>query len=154
MNELCVELDRQGALAGFSGATCLIEGADKVTEFAKPAGVAIPMTESLEITPVSSEELEGALIKDNSDTPVAERAARVIQNASVVYDDSGEIVQIPLDDNEVRDPDFQAANNVQLEAVPLTDAPLIGAPFRLISFVAKYVSGADLVNKSSSDTSH
>lgn len=29
--------------------------------------------------------------------------------------------------------------------VPFTDAPLIGAPFRLISFIAKYVSGADLV---------
>ncbi|EPS72147.1 hypothetical protein M569_02612 [Genlisea aurea] len=33
--------------------------------------------------------------------------------------------------------------------VPLSDAPLIGAPFRLISFVARYVSGADLVDKSS-----
>lgn len=31
--------------------------------------------------------------------------------------------------------------------VPFTDAPLIGAPFRLISFMAKYVSGADLVKR-------
>ncbi|ESQ52528.1 hypothetical protein EUTSA_v10016585mg [Eutrema salsugineum] len=31
--------------------------------------------------------------------------------------------------------------------VPLVDAPLIGAPFRLVSFVARYVSGADLAEK-------
>ncbi|XP_074587641.1 uncharacterized protein LOC141843485 isoform X2 [Curcuma longa] len=33
------------------------------------------------------------------------------------------------------------------EKVPFTDAPLIGAPFRLISFMAKYVSGADLAKR-------
>ncbi|XP_042440849.1 kinesin heavy chain-like isoform X2 [Zingiber officinale] len=33
------------------------------------------------------------------------------------------------------------------EEVPFTDAPLIGAPFRLISFMAKYVSGADLAKR-------
>ncbi|XP_011622689.2 uncharacterized protein LOC18432389 [Amborella trichopoda] len=29
--------------------------------------------------------------------------------------------------------------------IPLSDAPLIGAPFRMLSFFAKYVTGADLV---------
>ncbi|XP_024974578.1 uncharacterized protein LOC112512704 isoform X4 [Cynara cardunculus var. scolymus] len=52
---------------------------------------------------------------------------------------SGEIVQIPLDE---KDPTSTAASEVGL-----TEAPLIGAPFRLISFVARYVSGADLVQK-------
>lgn len=33
------------------------------------------------------------------------------------------------------------------EKVPFTDAPLLGAPFRLISFMAKYVSGADLAKR-------
>ncbi|KAG6532218.1 hypothetical protein ZIOFF_006057 [Zingiber officinale] len=36
------------------------------------------------------------------------------------------------------------------EEVPFTDAPLIGAPFRLISFMAKYVSGADLARRDDS----
>jgi hypothetical protein len=53
-----------------------------------------------------------------------------------------------LDDNEVPDLEMQAAEtDYKSGAVPLTDAPLIGAPFRLISFVAKYVSGGDLVNR-------
>ncbi|MBA0768399.1 hypothetical protein Gotri_017201 [Gossypium trilobum] len=56
-----------------------------------------------------------------------------------------EIVQIPLDDTDVRDLESQATGTEE-NAVPLADAPLIGAPFRLISFVARYVSGADLVN--------
>ncbi|KAJ0089391.1 hypothetical protein Patl1_31576 [Pistacia atlantica] len=64
-------------------------------------------------------------------------------------DDSGEIVQIPLDDNEVQDLESQAGEMDEKTAVPLSDAPLVGAPFRLISFVAKYVSGADLVENSS-----
>ncbi|CAL5335313.1 unnamed protein product [Camellia sinensis] len=63
--------------------------------------------------------------------------------------DSEEIVQIPLDENEVGDPGLQLTHDDQTIHVPITDAPLIGAPFRLISFVARYVSGADLVSKSS-----
>lgn len=54
---------------------------------------------------------------------------------------SGEIVQIPLDE---KDPTSKSA---AASEVGLTEAPLIGAPFRLISFVARYVSGADLVQK-------
>ncbi|XP_049936168.1 uncharacterized protein LOC116262793 isoform X2 [Nymphaea colorata] len=34
--------------------------------------------------------------------------------------------------------------------VPLSDAPLIGAPFRFLGFVARYVSGADLVKPKNS----
>ncbi|KAJ9543287.1 hypothetical protein OSB04_022994 [Centaurea solstitialis] len=60
-------------------------------------------------------------------------------NSDLNTTSSGEIVQIPLDE---KDPISAAASEVGL-----TDAPLIGAPFRLISFVARYVSGADLVQK-------
>uniref|UniRef100_A0A803L3J8 Uncharacterized protein n=2 Tax=Chenopodium quinoa TaxID=63459 RepID=A0A803L3J8_CHEQI len=60
---------------------------------------------------------------------------------------AGEIVQISLDENESQDIEAQASVGVGDESVPLADAPLIGAPFRLISFFANYVSGADLVNK-------
>ncbi|XP_047316404.1 putative leucine-rich repeat-containing protein DDB_G0290503 isoform X7 [Impatiens glandulifera] len=38
------------------------------------------------------------------------------------------------------------------ESVLFTDAPLTGAPFRLISFFARYVSGADLVNKEAANS--
>jgi len=65
---------------------------------------------------------------------------------------SGEIVQIPLDENEAHDMEAQRLPSQEDKSVPLIDAPLIGAPFRLISAVARYVSGADLVNKSSSES--
>lgn len=73
------------------------------------------------------------------------REAAPIHNGKIDSEDSGEIVQIPLDDSDVRDLESQPIDSEQ-NAVPLSDAPLIGAPFRLMSFVAKYVSGADLVN--------
>ncbi|KAH9617139.1 hypothetical protein KSS87_014218 [Heliosperma pusillum] len=80
-----------------------------------------------------------------------------LENANVVRHSSdtagsGEIVQIPLDEQEVQDLEAQSfLQERDDEGVPITDAPLIGAPFRLISFVAKYVSGADLVNDNSSN---
>ncbi|XP_075088508.1 uncharacterized protein LOC107823420 [Nicotiana tabacum] len=79
---------------------------------------------------------------------VAKIDGSVVVNSSEI--ESDEIVQIPLDENEVQSVDLEAAKvNQDDEEVPLTNAPLIGAPFRLISFVARYVSGADLVNKNS-----
>ncbi|VFQ71120.1 unnamed protein product [Cuscuta campestris] len=65
--------------------------------------------------------------------------------------ETSEIVQIPLEDDDVvaattESKSISADENTE---VPLSDAPLIGAPFRLFSFVARYVSGADLVDKSS-----
>ena len=60
----------------------------------------------------------------------------------------GEIVQISLDENDVAAPTTSTFPVPEkADPVALTDAPLIGAPFRLISFVARYVSGADLVQK-------
>lgn len=62
---------------------------------------------------------------------------------------SGEIVPVPLDDILIHEDDPQpvGADVETAEEVPFTDAPIVGAPFRLISFVARYVSGADLVNQ-------
>ncbi|CAN6715358.1 unnamed protein product [Malus baccata var. baccata] len=65
-----------------------------------------------------------------------------------VSDEVSEIVQIPLDENEVRNLEVSLENDKNA-GVPLVVAPLIGAPFRLMSYVARYVSGADLVNKGS-----
>ncbi|KAK1321205.1 hypothetical protein QJS10_CPA03g00051 [Acorus calamus] len=57
---------------------------------------------------------------------------------SKLTDNGLEIVEVLVQENET----------VEEQNIPLSDAPLIGAPFRLISFFARYVSGADLVNKS------
>lgn len=59
---------------------------------------------------------------------------------------SEDVVSGPLDDiiQEVK----PTGERIEAEpVVPLSDAPLIGAPFRLISFVARFVSGADLVDQ-------
>ncbi|XP_021312227.1 uncharacterized protein LOC8083667 isoform X1 [Sorghum bicolor] len=61
---------------------------------------------------------------------------------------SEEIVPVPLDDIEIHEDDPQQPGAAdEIDEVPFSDAPIIGAPFRLISFVARYVSGADLVNQ-------
>ncbi|CAL4914249.1 unnamed protein product [Urochloa decumbens] len=61
---------------------------------------------------------------------------------------SEEIVPIPLDDIQIHEDDpRQPGVDDEIDEVPFSDAPIIGAPFRLISFVARYVSGADLVNQ-------
>ncbi|XP_066393329.1 uncharacterized protein [Miscanthus floridulus] len=61
---------------------------------------------------------------------------------------SEEIVPLPLDDIQIHE-DYpqQPGAADETDEVPFSDAPIIGAPFRLISFVARYVSGADLVNQ-------
>ncbi|KAL6508106.1 hypothetical protein OROGR_024301 [Orobanche gracilis] len=61
--------------------------------------------------------------------------------------EADEIVQIPLDESEFKENKLGAPQGDEKIDVLLSDAPLIGAPFRLISFVARYVSGADLVDK-------
>ncbi|CAN6301018.1 unnamed protein product [Urochloa humidicola] len=61
---------------------------------------------------------------------------------------SEEIVPVPLDDIQIHEDDsWQPGADDEIDEVPFSDAPIIGAPFRLISFVARYVSGADLVNQ-------
>lgn len=61
--------------------------------------------------------------------------------------ESDEKFQISLDENKGQMTDTWAVHEDEKAEVPISDAPLIGAPFRLISFVARYVSGADLVEK-------
>lgn len=143
---LCVELDRPDTEIKLSEVT----GPDGLTEFVKSSE-----PESSEATSISVPELDSLektlVVNDNSDSIHAEHA----RDLQLVPDDIEEIVQIPLDDNDVRDLQLQDTKNVENDdAVPITDAPLIGAPFRLISFFAKYVSGADLVSQNSSNTSN
>ncbi|KAG8650048.1 early endosome antigen 1 isoform X4 [Manihot esculenta] len=134
VNELYIKIDQQSRAAGLSSATgsdLVVESkvADSILESSDNMSALGHKVESLEIEPAAG---------DGNDAEV----------------DSGEIVQIPLDDNELRDLELQAVEGDKMEeAVPLTDAPLVGAPFRLISFVAKYVSGADLVDESTLNSS-
>ncbi|KAK8961643.1 hypothetical protein KSP40_PGU002936 [Platanthera guangdongensis] len=65
------------------------------------------------------------------------------------FNDSGkseDVVSVPLDDNvHGLKPTGEVMDSEQ--TIPISDAPLIGAPFRLITFVTRYVSGADLVDQ-------
>ncbi|GJN07961.1 hypothetical protein PR202_ga25840 [Eleusine coracana subsp. coracana] len=61
---------------------------------------------------------------------------------------SEEIMPVPLDDIQIHEDGVQQSGaDDEPTEVPFSDAPIIGAPFRLISFVARYVSGADLVGE-------
>ncbi|MCD9639082.1 hypothetical protein HAX54_023384 [Datura stramonium] len=110
-----------------------------------------PKSEPSEAVLQSGERLQS--LKDTIDKAGSdhEHVSKIDSNIDVNSSEieSDEIVQIPLDENEVQSADLEAANGDPDEEVPLTNAPLIGAPFRLISFVARYVSGADLVNRNS-----
>ncbi|KAL9362052.1 hypothetical protein Peur_044837 [Populus x canadensis] len=132
VNELYIKLAHQGTAASFSSAT----GRGVIVRNSELANGTHPMADSNANLTAWGHKLESLEVEP----------AVVVQYSSEAG--SGEIVQIPLDDNEVPDLEMQAAETDDKSgAVPLTDAPLIGAPFRLISFVAKYVSGGDLVNR-------
>eukprot|EP01018_Ginkgo_biloba_P004310 Gb_24301 [translate_table: standard] len=55
-----------------------------------------------------------------------------------------------VEEASVRESAEIVVQNISKESVPLSDAPLMGAPIRLFSFFAKYVSGADLVKPKNS----
>ncbi|XP_044473432.1 putative leucine-rich repeat-containing protein DDB_G0290503 isoform X2 [Mangifera indica] len=139
VNELSVKLDRQTQQVGLSSG---IESDS--SELKSESSVHVPMLSHKQESPEIVEVKDERNIIHNVHT---QRPA-FVPNPSE-SDDSAEIVQIPLNDNEVRDLESQADEMYENAVVPLSDAPLVGAPFRLISFVAKYVSGADLVNNSS-----
>lgn len=148
MNDLSVKLDRQSVAAGLSSAI----GSDAVTTLTSDTE---PMSESSDNMSSLNNRLETQVaVKEdrNGINGVHADPPPLVLNSSEA-DYSGEIVQIPLDDKEVQDLELQVveSDTDKVAAVPLTDAPLIGAPFRLVSFVAKYVSGADLVNKNASN---
>ncbi|TYH55653.1 hypothetical protein ES332_D09G250000v1 [Gossypium tomentosum] len=133
VNVLYAMLEQQSKAAEHSK---VIDTTNSVPRSLENGSILVPKLDSLEASPITNAKIES----ENVD---GQPAAPLPQN--VESKDLGEIVQIPLDDTDVRDLESQATGTEE-NAVPLTDAPLIGAPFRLISFVARYVSGADLVN--------
>lgn len=155
MNELYIELDWQSVTAGLPSAVgsvpVLVHNSVETVTVAditpEPSEVSVSdkRMESLEAVPIQNGMVNG-------DNMMSDITTEIVNFSET--DRSGEIVQIPLYENEVQDIESQAAGIDEKPVVPISDAPLIGAPFRLISFVAKYVSGADLVNKSSTNSGH
>lgn len=144
VNELYMELGRQNVMA-----SVVIPDYAIVRDPVSGSGEDISSAKSFEHfekVPIGDDQL---LVSDDMDSDYAHIAWHPSGTAV-----SGEIVQIPLDENEAHDMEAQGLLSQENESVPLIDAPLIGAPFRLISAVARYVSGADLVNKCSSDAQY
>lgn len=143
VNELYMELGRRNVMA-----SVVIPDYAVVRDPVSGSGEDIPSSaksfERFEKVPFRDDQL---LVSDDMDSDYAHIAWHPSGTAV-----SGEIVQIPLDENEAHDMEAQRLLRQENESVPLIDAPLIGAPFRLISAVARYVSGADLVNRDSSDS--
>lgn len=149
INELFVELDRRGGsirLSSTASSASMVGTAEtaSVSYQGSETNTYMPKSgselNSIEIVPVK-EERNGIHSSDNHRTDAV--------TEPLIFEEAAEIVQLPLDENEVRDIEMQVAENDENAAVPISDAPLIGAPFRLISFVSRFVSGADLVNKNS-----
>ncbi|XP_004302523.1 PREDICTED: kinesin-like protein KIF20B isoform X1 [Fragaria vesca subsp. vesca] len=160
MNELYVELERHSAKGGLPLSTAVLPG--------ETAIIINPMPRSSEDMSTSGQKLyssevvphkvetpsygnmdsqQAALLQSNGNLDI--QHPELVPNSPISYESrESEIMQIPLDASEVQDLELQSATEVTNEAVSITDAPLIGAPFRLVSFVARYVSGADLISKS------
>ncbi|XP_021832020.1 myosin-1 isoform X4 [Prunus avium] len=153
VNELHVELDRRSATVELTSTkTSNITIAPPET-----ASVIDPMSRSNEDMSTSDQKLDSpevAPIKQemHSNGSVDSQHVAFVPELPI-SDEISEIVQIPLDENEVRNLELSVETDKNA-AVPLIDAPLIGAPFRLMSFVARYVSGADLVNQAPTNSSH
>ncbi|XP_042476396.1 centrosome-associated protein CEP250 [Macadamia integrifolia] len=162
VNELYIELDRQSVRAahsstgGFDPAVMLgtATTAENVSESSEKMSASGERMESFETIQMG----DRISTTNNADTGISAITTIQIDEYPASYEAGGgseEIVQVPLDDSEVQENEIpvaalEAEENVTL---PLSDAPLIGAPFRLFSFVAKYVSGADLVNKNTTNSS-
>ncbi|KAL0450888.1 UNVERIFIED_CONTAM: hypothetical protein Slati_1645200 [Sesamum latifolium] len=169
VNELYAELDRRGARTEYIFSSGSVPGAVRAQSAdiadgsaLKPdwavgaddrhrtAQVADSISDASQMMPFSgsNQSLEDIMIEDerNSEHVNQNGDSELAKFAEI--SEADEIVQIPLDENEVRETNIEVAQLDEKTDVPLTDAPLIGAPFRLISFVARYVSGADLVNRS------
>ncbi|KAL0375477.1 UNVERIFIED_CONTAM: hypothetical protein Sradi_3463400 [Sesamum radiatum] len=169
VNELYAELDRRGARTEYIFSTGSVPGAVRAQSADIADGSALkpdwavraddrhrtaPVTDSIsdasQMMPFSgsNQSLEDIMIEDqrNSEHVNQNGDSELAKFAEI--SEADEIVQIPLDENEVGETNIEVAQLDEKTDVPLTDAPLIGAPFRLISFVARYVSGADLVNRS------
>ncbi|KAL0347592.1 UNVERIFIED_CONTAM: hypothetical protein Scaly_1775200 [Sesamum calycinum] len=169
VNELYAELDQRGARTEYvfstgsdpgalraqsadiaDGSALKPDWAVEADDRHRTAQVTDSISDASQMMPFSSsnQSLEDIMIEDKRNSEHVNQNGKSELAKFAEISDADEIVQIPLDENEVRETNIEVAQLDEKTDVPLTDAPLIGAPFRLISFVARYVSGADLVNRS------
>lgn len=134
MDELYVELGQYKARDWFSSSDSSIIKIDET-----PAGSCSFTTDHISSPFIAVVEGDRRTEIDHSPS------STIIVSNSFKSDESEDIVQIPLDESDVQTEVLQGMEDKV--NVPLSDAPLIGAPFRLISLFASYVSGADLVDK-------
>lgn len=170
MNELYVQLDRQAMTASQSSTI----GSNPMRVMARTAtdpgylmedGQEIPKpTEAMQF-PAHVQNEETVNVVSNTDSQynaAAKMQNDVLPGSFKTSESTSDIVEVPLDENEIQeveikqeqleehniwDVESQSLKTGEDAGVPLSDAPLIGAPFRLISFMASYVSGADLVSR-------
>lgn len=137
--------------------------------------LSVPVAESsvLKPDPISGTpaKLEGEVVDDASgeSQPLLEEKTMPVESGEVFREElcshfnhnntptpdteitiSTETEQIPSEDSDTSGTNLslEDSSSNEMSTVPISDAPLIGAPFRFISFMARYVSGADLVNQS------
>lgn len=148
VNELYVELYQGGGTARRTSASRIdlpVEIIDSVNvDHALPGyNENMPPTtgkhlEALQVEPIKNDRNSGGQL--NGGHLIA------VPNATESHE-SAEIVQIPLDDVEIGGAELKALNNDENTEVSLSDAPFTGAPLRLVSYFARYISGADLVEQ-------
>lgn len=127
MNELCIKLNQSQHAAPSSP---------------ESLALVVEKSESLEDIPIHDEVNRSDNSRDMDNSALVER--------NLSEGETEETVPVSLNPNGEIDVESQVAVASEDEVsvgVPLVDAPLIGAPFRLVSFVARYVSGADLAEK-------
>lgn len=151
MNELYVELQRVTKAEVNSGMEPdqMVEAATDTATFNEPEP---PLIHNMVTSSKSLDALESVPIHNHSvgDNIMDMDHDLLLSPTSLILPmEEGEIEQIPPQENEDRNRNRELSGAESDEKdVLLSDAPLIGAPYRLISFMAKYVSGADLVGKS------
>lgn len=147
------ELEQSGVRTGQLPSNGSVPGAVTALS-AEMAGATAPMPDQAsgasKMIPVSDsiQSLEDVMVKDerNGELVNVNHGLRAANSSELTEADA--IVHIPLHENEVNESSLEVASQSDDDVdVSLTDSPLIGAPFRIISFVARYVSGADLVHK-------
>ncbi|KAJ4972153.1 hypothetical protein NE237_005252 [Protea cynaroides] len=160
VNELYIELDQRSVMVAHSSTAefnpAIMSGNATTAENMSESGVEMSASSERRESWESIQAGDRTSSTDNADKGISAITTIQIEESPVSFEvgESEEIVQVPLDDNEVPDNELPAALEIQENvSVPLSAAPLIGAPFRLVSFFAKYVSGADLVNKNTSNSS-
>ncbi|CAM8913766.1 unnamed protein product [Rhodiola kirilowii] len=152
VNKLYAELNRRGNPSEISSTLVPLPDISVATDDGTVSDNAPESNESLDINKTGFEKVHSTQAVNNGQHDGKLDHSAVLDVPITI--DSGEIVQIPLSESESQDAEGQQTTDEDEDSpVELSDAPLTGAPIRFISFVARYVSGADLVNKNPTNLS-